>query len=71
MKRIFKVTVYEKITEAFDCEIAVEVPDGTDDGHLEEIMAAAIEDRRTNGDDERQFISVDDTEWDFEEVKDV
>ncbi len=69
MKRTFKVTVYEKITEAFDCVIEVDVPVDLEDGRLEEIMAAAIEDRRIKGDDERQFISVDDTEWDFEEVK--
>jgi hypothetical protein len=59
-----KVTIYEQITECFDCE--VEIPDGLDDTHgeREAALAKAVEARRVDGDDERQFLTVDETWWD-------
>ncbi|HXJ67908.1 MAG TPA: hypothetical protein VNM39_03320 [Verrucomicrobiae bacterium] len=55
------VTVYEHITECFDCEI--EVPDGLEGDALDDWLASTVEDIRVNGDHERQFVSVDDTDW--------
>jgi len=58
---IKKITVYEHITEAFDCEI--EIPDGLEGDTLDDWLNAAVEDIRINGEHNRQFVSVDDTKW--------
>lgn len=63
MKRIFKVTVYETIIESFDCEVEIEVPDGASDDDIQNALDTAVEDRRVNGADRRDFLEVQDTEY--------
>lgn len=68
MKRRYKVTVYEVITEAFDCEIELDVPDDIQQVDLNDALAEAVEERRTNGGDERQFCEVTEHFFDSEEI---
>lgn len=64
MARTFKITVYEHITEAFDCEIEIEDDNLTGDD-LDDALDEEVERRRVDGDDTRMFVSVDDTDWEI------
>jgi len=56
MKKI-TVTVTEHITEAFGLPSEGEA--------FDDWLAATVEDIRVNGDDKRQFVSVDDVTWEI------
>lgn len=68
MKRRYKVTVYETVLEAFDCEIELDVPDDIEQVDLDDALQDAVEERRVNGDDERTFCEISETDFDSEEI---
>ena len=70
MTRKFNVTVYEHISDAFDCEIELEDCDGLEGDALDDALTEAIEKRRVDGDDKRCFVEIIDTDWDAEEIHD-